>query len=103
MREEGLVVSNEGKIVLTNQRIEMKDRDWGRSYSIVIFLEDISSFEVRYKSNIIFATLAVIGIIMSIYFSFTGNYENNLLGITLIASLVFFVLWWISKQHIISI
>jgi hypothetical protein len=31
----------------------MKVRDWGIDYSIGIFLDDISSIEVKYKSSLI--------------------------------------------------
>ncbi len=56
--EEILVTSNQDTIVLTNQRIHMSDKQWGRTYQITIFLENISSIEVLYKSNPLFIIIA---------------------------------------------
>ncbi len=52
--EEKLITSNEDRIILTNFRITKRDEIWGKSYRISIFLEDISSIEVHFKSNCIF-------------------------------------------------
>lgn len=51
--ENKLLTLNEDKIILTNLRIQMTDSVWGQSFSISIFLEDISSIESKYKSNIV--------------------------------------------------
>lgn len=37
-----ILSSNENKVILTNQRIHLEDKEWGHSYNITIFLEDIS-------------------------------------------------------------
>ena len=90
--EEQLVVSNANKIVLTNQRIWMTNKEWGNSYSIVIFLEDIRSVETKYTSNTLFLALTCTGFLGSFYwFSF------------FFGSLIFGLLWWSMRRHIISI
>ena len=52
--EEKLITSEEDRMILTNYRITKRDEIWGKSYKISIFLEDISSIEVHFKSNIVF-------------------------------------------------
>jgi branched-subunit amino acid transport protein len=100
--EEELVSSNGGKIILTNQRIHMADREWGSAYSITFFLEDISSIEMRYSSSMIYLTLGIIAALFCSY-SFASDNGGSLAGISLLATIVFFVLYWLSRKHIVSI
>jgi hypothetical protein len=65
--EEELISSNGGKIILTNQCIHQDDREWGNAYSITIFLEDISSIEMRYSSNMIFLILGILAALFCSY------------------------------------
>jgi len=99
--EETLVTSNEDKVVLTTHRIKMTDKEWGSSYSIFIFLEDISSIEVRYRSNVVFLILGCLGILSGIFISQT--YSGSNINVGLIAGIVFLILWCISRKHVISI
>jgi len=101
-KEEELVSSNEGKIILTNQRIHLADREWGNAYNITIFLEDISSIEMRYSSYILFIILGIIAALICSYSFLNGN-DGPSAGISLIATIVFFVLYWFSRKHIVSI
>jgi len=100
--EEELVSSNGGKIILTNQRIHQDDRAWGSAYSITIFLEDISSIEMRYSSNMMFLILGIIAALFCSY-SFMSDSDGSPAGISLIATIGFFVLYWMSRKHIVSI
>lgn len=100
--ESELVSSNEGKIILTNQRIHMSDKEWGNEYNITIFLEDISSIEMHYKSNMIFFMLGVVAGLFCFYSYASGN-DSGAGGISLIATIVLFVLYWVSRKHIVSI
>ena len=101
--EEKLVASNGGKIILTNQRIEMNDTVWGRPNTVVIFLEEISSVEVRYTNSLALLVLAITGFVVSIYLSINKSDETNLFRTTLIAGVIFILFWWLSGQYIISI
>jgi len=58
--ESILVKSNDDMIILTNLRIHMTSRKWGRDHQITIFLEDISSIENSFKSNLSYLIFAVI-------------------------------------------
>lgn len=94
--EEKLVTSNQDKVVLTNQRVFMRESQWGQSYAISIFLEDISSVETKYKSNIFFIVVAVISIVVGVVL---GAKQR----VGLIVGGIFLLLWWFSRKHIISI
>lgn len=100
--EEKLITSNEDKIVLTNHRIQMTDSLWGQSFTIWIFLEDISSIEIKYRSRIAFLILAAISVLTGYAMSirFRGNPE---MFSGLIVGGIFFALWWFSRKHVISI
>ena len=58
--EAKIITSDDEKIILTNHRIQMTDSVWGQSFFICIFLEDISSITIKYKSNIIFIILTAV-------------------------------------------
>jgi hypothetical protein len=100
--EEKLISSNEDKIVLTDHRVLMEDRSLGQSYSISIFLEDISSIEVKYKSNILFIGMGILSIISGIYLS-GGRTESNFIVAGFLGGAFFFALWWLFRKHVISI
>jgi hypothetical protein len=68
--ESILVKSNDDTIILTNLRIHMTSRKWGRSYQTTIFLEDISSIENVFKSNLSYLIFAIIAFLAgAIYLS----------------------------------
>jgi hypothetical protein len=105
--EHEILTSNEDKIVLTNKRIQMTEKDWGRSYKISIFLEDISSTQVVYKSNILWLILSILCLL---YFAFAllqndrfGYYDKAPMQISFVIGIIFLALYWFSRRHIISI
>lgn len=56
--ESILVKSNDDTIILTNLRLHMRGRKWGRDYQVTIFLEDISSIENSFRSNLSYLIFA---------------------------------------------
>lgn len=100
--EEQLVTSNNEKIVLTTQRIVMRDIERSYMHSVEIFLEDISSIEIKYTSNIKLLQFGVLGVlgVTSFYFNIASAIGP---GIILLASLILIGWWWFSRQHIVSI
>jgi hypothetical protein len=78
----------------------------GHSYSITIFLEDISSIEIRYNSHIIFLILAAIVGLFWVYLLFASSgYSSNGSSPTgaFLLALLFALLYWITRRHVISI
>lgn len=100
--EEKLVTSNGEKIILTNHRIYMADSDWYSSFSIVIFLEDISSIQTKYVGNIVFLILGCLALSSGIYGSFQ-NYPHGSFNFGYIGGAILFLLWWLSRRNLISI
>jgi len=100
--EEKVLTSNEDKIILTNYRIQMTDSEWGQSFNISIFLEDISSIEVKYKSYIFLLILAVICVLGGFYLASQHGGSSSLIG-GLVLGGIFFAIWWFTRKHVISI
>jgi hypothetical protein len=98
--EEMLITSNENKIILTNHRIQMTNSVWGQSFTVSIFLEKISSIEIKYKSNILLIILGAICVLGGFYIAGRGG-EGMIGG--LIFGGFFLAIWWFTRQHIISI
>jgi hypothetical protein len=100
--EKVILTSNNDKIILTDHRIHMKVKDWGIDYSIGIFLEDISSIEVKYKSSLILLLAGIISIVGSVFYGLSEN-QRGILVLGLILGLILLAFWWFSRQHIVSI
>lgn len=100
--EEKLITSNEDKIILTNHRIQMTDSVWGQSFTVSIFLEDISSIEIKYKSNILLLILGAICVLGGFYVGGQGSGIEGMLGGIVLGG-IFFAVWWFTPKHIISI
>jgi hypothetical protein len=97
--EERLVFSNQDQIVLTNQRIRLTNKEWGRSYQITIFLENISSIESLYKSNPLFAVLAGVGFLFGVMQLGQGQNDNGALIFGSFAAAIIFLILWLNSQR----
>lgn len=100
--EEKLITSNADKIILTNHRIQMTDSVWGQSFTVSIFLEDISSIEIKYKSNILLIILGVICVLGGFYMAGQSRGSEGMIA-GLVLGGIFFAIWWFTRKHIISI
>jgi citrate lyase synthetase len=72
----------------------MVDSVWGQANFISIFLEDISSIEVKYRSSIILLILCGLSAVGSLIL-------KNPSGFIICA--VFFAAYWFTRKHVISI
>lgn len=99
--EENLFTSTAGNLILTSHRIQMTDRAWGQSFTISIFLEDISSIEIKYKSHIFLLILGAIFFIGSLLS--VGEAGSGIMAVGLIQSLIFLAIWWFTRKNVISI
>src|SRR5580658_7309439 len=102
--EEILVNSNQDKIMLTNQRIHLSDREWGRAHQLTIFLENISSIEMIYKSNPLLVILMGVCLLVGLYASSRGYQSDTILqNGCFIFSVIFLVFWIFSKSRMVTI
>jgi len=100
--EEQLFISKNKKMILTNHRVQLVEREWGQSSSITIFLEDISSIETKFKSDIwllILAPLLVLGgfYVGGFVVDDIATVAGGILGLLSIAT------WWSTRKRLISI
>jgi hypothetical protein len=100
--KESLVTSNQDKIILTNQRIHLTDKQWGRSHQITLFLENISSIENVYKSNPVYILVAVLGLLVGMA-AYGREYETGMTFVSFTAAVIFLLLWLNSRKHMVTI
>jgi hypothetical protein len=100
--EKLLVTSNQDRIVLTSQRIHLTDKEWGRSYQITLFLENISSIENVYKSNPVLLLIGALGLVVGIT-TINREYQAGLAFGGFTAAVIFLLLWLNSRRHIVTI
>ena len=92
-------------VMLTNYRVSVASKEWwGDTYTIYLFLEDISSIQILFKSTIALLLLGCGSFFVALILSFQSNGYGSpsptplfIFGIVLIAA------WWFSKRHIISV
>jgi hypothetical protein len=100
--EELLVTSNQDRIILTSQRIHLTDKEWGRSYQITLFLENISSIENVYKSNPVLLAIGALGLVVGIA-TINREYQAELAFGGFTAAVIFLLLWLNSRRHVVMI
>lgn len=100
--EEILVASNQDKVILTDQRVHLTDKQWGRTYQMTLFLENISSIENVYKSNPIFLVVAGLSLVVGLV-TVEREYEGGVPFAAFTVALVFLVLWLNSRSHVVTI
>lgn len=101
--EEKLITSNADQVVLTDHRILLNERVWGRAYTNSIFLEDISSIETEYKSNPLLLILATLCILGGIYLDSVSYHSRGNALIGCILGVFLLAIWWFGRNHIVSI
>jgi len=96
--ETVLVRSNDDKIILTNLRLHMTNRKYGRNYQVTLFLEDISSIHNVYKSSSHYLFLAILSFFWGIA---NSTNRENILGIYggFILGGIFLSLWLSTRGH----
>jgi hypothetical protein len=95
-KEEDIILAN--NITLTNQRIWSEEKDWGSNSTTVFFLEDVSSVESRYTSNVIVLVVAALGILAAI---FGPNSNIQTIGGCLTAFCI--LVYFLTRRHVIKV
>jgi len=101
--EEKILLSNDNKVVLTNYRIQLNQKDWGSFYNIEIFLENISSVEVKYHSIIILLLLGALSLAAGTLEYFQEESHNNIFAILLMIGFGLLIGWTLTRQRVIRI
>jgi len=100
--ERLLVSSNDNKIILTDQRIHLTDKIWGKPYQITIFLEDISSVEYLWRENIYYLISAALLFLLAVVN--IGNVSSiGIVYFGFIMGGMFLTFWLKSRQRLIKI
>jgi hypothetical protein len=96
--ESVLVRSNDDKIILTNLRVHMTSRKYGRNYQVTVFLEDISAIHNVYRSNTYYLFLAVLSFFWG---AANSTSRENIPGIYagIILGGIFLSLWLSTRGH----
>jgi hypothetical protein len=101
--EEKLISSNGDRVILTNQRVMMTSTNfWGQSYSVYIFLENLSSIEVKKVNYAIFLLLSILFVVGGVILASDSSSGDGLMQ-GLLIGVIFFLIWWFTRKHIVSI
>lgn len=94
--EEKIMNFRDDFVTLTDLRINHTGVKWGKSYTIDIFLEDISSVEKKYKSYPLLLLLSGISIIYAIV-------AQNSYTIGILFALGFILIWLLTRTFILQV
>jgi len=100
--EKELISSNGDKIILTDHRIIMNYRVWGKAYQIAIFLEDISSVENLYRNNLYYLGSALFCLFIAIL-NMNNFSTPAYLYFSLFIGTLFLIMWISSRRQVIII
>lgn len=97
LAEEKIEVTSDNKaLTLTNIRVQYQIREWGKAKIVSILLKNISSVEITYKSNIVFAGIAIVVLLLTVI-------EGSYILYGAFISIVFALLFFISRRHYLII
>lgn len=99
--EEYLVQSNNDRLVLTTHRLQLTSKDWGSSYKNILFIEDISSIEVRYSSLVIALVIGVFALIGGLMWANDSSVSQ--LNIATISGIILIIVYFLSRRYLVSI
>ena len=101
--EEVYVYTNgSNNVSLTNLRIRSIERIWGKFRMTSILLENVSSAEIRHRSNPIFVIISIIAFLIGIQFFEEYRYDgiaNTLFG----TSVVFLFIFLLTRKRSIVV
>ena len=101
--EQTITSSNRNYVVLTNLRIHNESKEWGHSYSNTLFLEDISSIEIKYNSSILLLILGALSLLAWGYQLMNGGSQTEIGMSILFIAVVSLLIYWFSRKHVIAI
>src|SRR6218665_2541364 len=101
--EEKQLFSVLNEIILTTHRIQLNEPGfWGKqSFAISIFLEDISSIELKYKGKLWLLRLVGVCVFCGVC-GYIGNEDTTRVGGFFLAGILL-IIWQLTRQRTISI
>ena len=100
--ESLLLTSNDQKLILTSQRIQMTDTLEAKTFTVVIFLENISSVVSHNKGNVLLAIAAAAFSFIELW-ALAFGIASLAPAIFLVVGGVLLLLWWFSVKKVITI
>jgi hypothetical protein len=101
--EQTILSTNDDIVVLTTRRISGTFKDWGHAHTTFIYLEDISSIQTIYRSNIILVGLSVLcGVFALFSLSKTGAIEGSFVA-SLAIGIILLIYWWFTQRRMIIV
>lgn len=97
-----------GSLTLTRDYVYQSHKKIGGKYAIYIFLKDISSIEISYKSHPIFIVLTIITAMLgligyNLMYILPDDYATNISIIASIVTIIFIILFFVTRFRILSI
>jgi hypothetical protein len=99
--EEIISQSKDFSVTLTNYRIRHEYGAYSNTYVISIFLEKISSIEIRYKSSPLLLVIGVFFSLASVYIMRDSSSQLPLIGFVISGLLI--LTFFLSRRHTITI
>jgi hypothetical protein len=102
LSDENLITESDNKeILLTSHRIRYFSKSWGKTKVISMMLENISSIEVHYSSNIIILAAGCIFILAGLIAG--GNDQGDPMILGLIVGSLLILSYFITRKHVVTI
>ena len=102
--EKVAVTSGNYPIILTNQRIRQHVTISGKTYLTSIFLKNVSSIEVAYKSKPIYLKMGIITLILTIgYIYQMPIYQEVFVPLGIAVGSFLILVYFLSRKHLLSI
>ena len=102
--ESNIASSIGNRIVLTNYRIYISDRKWGKFISMTIFLENICSIEFRSKSNLFVLVVSIFTLLVGGLLIISPAESISKLGMGVIAlGLGLLLLWFTTRKRVVEV
>lgn len=98
------VSATKNNVTLTNFRLVREELRYGSDYHLSVFLEDISSIELHYKSNLKILFLGILILLYAFYNMLFKNYAPVELKLSLLFfGTLFVIIWWFTRIFAISV
>lgn len=101
--DEKIITQSDGNLItLTNYRIRYTDKEWRRAFIVSILLKNVSSIQIKFKSNLILLGLAIIVLSATIGIAL-GGASGDVLIYGFVAGLILIAIYFSTRKHYLTI